>query len=93
MKLSDLFEEMQYAYDEFCLNVSKFMDEAKNKTEILQNGKPDYKSWVGKIVWVWDNNKDLKAKAILTDYDDDDENYPFVVVDTHYEHAELCEEQ
>ena len=49
MDLLDLFEEMDNAYTDFCEKASKFMDEAKNKTKIFQNEKPDYKSWIGKF--------------------------------------------
>lgn len=72
MNLLDLFEEMDNAYTDFCKKATKFMDEAKLKTQ------PDYKSWVGKLCWFWDQKDDGdKCIGFLKSYNAD-AGYPFI---------------
>lgn len=51
----------------------------------------DEESWIGKIVYVWDNNPDDKKKAILLEYNPD-YRCPFGVAGNYFKNAELCED-
>lgn len=88
--MNDLFEEMKYAYEMFCRTVQQFMDAAKEQNT-PKDEKPDYKSWIGKVVYVWDDNPDDKKKAVLLDYVEG-AYWPFFVARGEFENAELCED-
>ena len=88
--MNELFEEMKNDYEIFCRSAQRFMDSVKGQQEI-KTDTPDYKSWVGKVVYVWDEDKENKQKAILLDYDPD-ARYPFRVAGMGFDRAELCEE-
>lgn len=88
--MNELFEEMKNDYEKFCRSAQRFMDSVKEQQEI-KTDTPDYKSWVGKVVYVWDESKENKQKTILLDYVPNSA-YPFRVAGTDFENAELCEE-
>lgn len=90
LTIQRLFEEMENDYKDFCASAQRFMDSVKGQQEI-KTDTPDYKSWIGKVVYVWDECKGNKQKAILLDYDPD-AMYPFRVAGTGFERAELCED-
>ena len=90
LTIQDLFEEMKNDYETFCRSAQRFMDSVKEQQEI-KTDTPDYKSWVGKVVYVWDEDKGNKQKAILLDYDPD-ARYPFRVAGMGFDCAELWEE-
>ena len=88
--MNELFEEMKNDYETFCRSAQHFMDSVKGQQEI-KTDTPDYKSWVGKVVYVWDEGKENKQKAILLGYDPGT-IYPFRVAGNRFMHAELCED-
>lgn len=92
--MNDLFEEMKYAYDMFCRTAQQFMDAAKEHP-IMKNDAPaelDYKSWIGKVVYVWDDSFSKKQRALLLEYNAN-YPYPFRTAGASFEHAELCEDE
>ena len=88
--INELFEEMKNDYETFCRSAQRFMDAAKEQNT-PKSETPDYNSWIGKVVYVWDNNPYDKKKAILLEYAPYG-LYPFRVAGSGYEHAELCED-
>lgn len=86
--IQELFEEMKNDYEKFCRSAQRFMDSVKGQQEI-KTDTPDYKSWVGKVVYVWDGDKEYKQKTILLDYDSNSA-FPFRVAGAGFENAELC---
>ena len=88
--MNELFEEMENDYKDFCASAQRFIDSVKEQQEI-KTDTPDYKSWIGKIVYVWDDDPNRKQRAILTDYFSG-AHYPFYVIGSCFAHAELCEE-
>ena len=88
--MNELFEEMKNDYEKFCRSAQRFMDSVKEQQEI-KTDTPDYKSWIGKIVYVWDDDKEYKQKTILLEYTPNS-SYPFRVAGTGFENAELCED-
>ena len=88
--MNDLLEKMKDDFETFCCSAQRFMDSVKGQQEI-KTDTPDYKSWIGKVVYVWDEGKGNKQKAILLDYDPD-AMYSFRVAGSGFENAELCEE-
>lgn len=88
--MNDLFEEMKNNYEIFCRSAQRFMDSVKEQQEI-KTDTPDYKSWVGKVVYVWNDDINRKQQAILRGYRSD-VPYPFYVTTGCFAHAELCEE-
>ena len=88
--MNELFEEMKNDYEIFCRSAQRFMDSVKGQQEI-KTDTPDYKSWIGKIVYVWDHDPNRKQRAILTDYLPG-APYPFYVAGSCFAHAELCKE-
>ena len=88
--MNDLFEEMKNDFETFCRSAQRFMDSVKGQQEI-KTDTPDYKSWIGKVVYVWDTNCENKQKAILLGYDPTS-CYQFRVAGTGFEHAELYED-
>lgn len=88
--MNELFDEMKNDYEIFCRSAQRFMDSVKGQQEI-KTDTPDYKSWIGKIVYVWDKDPNRKQRAILTDYLPD-APYPFCVTHSYFVHAELCKE-
>ena len=90
MTPQELFEEMKNDYEIFCRSAQRFMDSVKGQQEI-KTDTPDYKSWIGKVVYVWDEGKGNKQKAILLDYVPTS-YYPFRVAGAGFKNAELCED-
>lgn len=88
--MNDLFEEMKYAYEMFCRTAQQFMDAAKEQNT-QKDEMPDYNSWIGKVVYVWNDDYCDKKKAILLEYNPDS-IYPFEVAGGTFENAELCED-
>lgn len=82
---------MKNDYEAFCRSAQRFMDAAKEQNTPKAE-TPDYNSWIGKVVYVWDDNPDDKKKAILLDYTDG-LSWPFVVAGSAFENAELCEDE
>lgn len=95
--MNELFEEMKNNYGTFCHSAQRFIDACQEAQQNQQSEQqptlcePDYKSWIGKVVYVWDNDPNKKQRAILTDYLPD-VPYPFYVTRSCFAHAELCEE-
>lgn len=92
--MNDLFEEMKVQYEAFCYSAQRFIDayqEAQQEQQPVQE-EPDYKSWIGKVVYVWDNDPDYKQKAILLEYRPN-YRYPFGVAGANFQNAELCEDE
>lgn len=92
--MNDLLEKMKDDFETFCCSAQRFMDAAKEHP-IMKNdapAEPDYKSWIGKVVYVWDNDPDDKKKAVLLDYVAWGE-YPFFVAGSRFLNAELCENE
>lgn len=95
--MNELFEEMKNNYGVFCASAQRFIDACQEAQQNQQSEQqptlcePDYKSWIGKVVYVWDDNPDRKQRAILTDYVSG-AHYPFYVTNSCFAHAELCEE-
>lgn len=88
--MNDLLEKMKDDFEIFCRSAQRFMD-AANGQNTPKDETPDYKSWIGKVVYVWDYNPDDKKKAILLDYVDGI-CWPFFVAGGAFENAELCED-
>lgn len=91
--MNELFEEMKVQYEAFCYSAQRFIDayqKAQQEQQPIQE-EPDYKSWVGKVVYVWDDDPNRKQRAILTDYMSGIP-YPFYVTNSCFAHAELCKE-
>lgn len=94
--MNELFEEMENDYKIFCRSAQRFMDACQEAQQNQQSEQqpvqeePDYKSWIGKVVYVWDENPENKQKAVLLDYNTD-YPYPFRIAGSCYKHAELCE--
>ena len=88
--MNELFEEMENDYKDFCASAQRFLDSVKGLQEI-KTDTPDYKSWIGKIVYVWDINSENKQKAILLDYVPNSA-FPFRVAGSGFKNAELCED-
>lgn len=91
--MNDLFEEMKNDYEIFCRSAQRFMDAAKEHP-IMKNdtpAEPDYKSWIGKVVYVWDGDFSKKQKALLLEYRAN-YPYPFRTAGSSFKHAELCED-
>ena len=88
--MNKLFEEMKNDYESFCHSAQRFMDSVKEQQEI-KTDTPDYKSWIGQIVYVWNGDYDSKQKAVLLDYNTWTA-FPFRVVGSSFKHAELCKE-
>lgn len=87
--MNELFEEMKNDYEIFCRSAQRFMD-ACQEAQLVQE-EPDYKSWVGKVVYVWDENPENKQKAVLLDCNPK-LPYPFRIAGSSFKHAELCED-
>lgn len=90
MTPQELFEEMKNDYETFCRSAQRFIDSVKEQQEI-KTDTPDYKSWVGKVVYVWGTDPNRKQRAILLEYVPNS-YFPFRVAGDGFEHAELCEE-
>lgn len=91
--MNELFEEMENDYKNFCASAQRFIDaykEAQQEQQPIQE-EPDYKSWVGQIVYVWNHDYDNRQKAVLLNYDSW-MAFPFRVVGGGFKHAELCKE-
>lgn len=89
--MNDLFEEMKNDYETFCRSAQRFMDAAKEQN--TPKAEPhDYNSWMGKVVYVWDNDPDYKQKAILLEYRPN-YRYPFGVAGANFKNAELYEDE
>lgn len=88
--MNDLFEEMKNNYEIFCRSAQQFMDAVKEQNTPKAE-TPDYNSWIGKVVYVWDDDPDDKKKAILLDYADG-LHWPFLVAGRAFKNAELCED-
>lgn len=88
--MNDLFEEMKNDYETFCCSAQRFMDAAKEQNTPKAE-TPDY-NWIGKVVYVWDDDPDYKQKAILTGYNPN-YRYPFRVAGASFMNAELCEDE
>lgn len=88
--MNDLLEKMKDDFEIFCCSAQRFMDSVKGQQEI-KTDTPDYKSWIDKVVYVWDEGKGNKQKAVLLDYNAN-YPYPFRIAGSSFEHAELCEE-
>ena len=95
--MNELFEEMKNNYEIFCRSAQRFMDACQEAQQNQQSEqqpvqeKPDYKSWIGKVVYVWDDDPNRKQRAILLDYLSG-APYPFYVAGSCFAHAELCKE-
>lgn len=90
--MNELFEEMKAQYEAFCYSAQHFIDayqKAQQEQQPIQE-EPDYRSWIGKVVYVWDEGKENKQKTILLGYDPGT-IYPFRVAGNRFMHAELCE--
>ena len=90
LTIQGLFEEMENDYKDFCASAQRFMDSVKEQQEI-KTDTPDYKSWIGKVVYVWDNDPNSKQRAILLEYVPTS-SFPFRVAGSGFENAELCED-
>lgn len=91
--MNELFEEMKVQYEAFCYSAQRFIDayqEAQQEQQPIQE-EPDYKSWIGKVVYVWDDIYNNRKKAILLDYIPG-VPYPFIIAGNSFKHAELCNE-
>lgn len=88
--MNDLFEEMKNNYEIFCRSAQQFMDAVKEQNTPKAE-TPDYNSWIGKVVYVWDSSPDNKKKAILLAYNPD-YRCQFGVAGNYFKNAELCEE-
>ncbi len=95
--MNELFEEMKIDYENFRASAQRLIDacqEAQQNQQLERQPaqeKPDYNSWFGKVVYVWDDDSDYKRKAILLDYTPD-MIYPFRVAGAGFKNAELCKE-
>lgn len=88
--MNDLLEKMKDDYETFCCSAQRFMDAAKEQNTPKAE-TPDYKSWIGKVVYVWDDDPDYKQKAILSEYVPGS-IYPFRTAGAGFKYAELCED-
>lgn len=88
--MDDLLEKMKDDFETFCRSAQRFMDSVKEQQEI-KTDTPDYKSWIGKVVYVWDNDPNSKQRAILLEYVPTS-SFPFRVAGSGFENAELCED-
>ena len=88
--MNDLLEKMKNNYEIFCRSAQRFMDAVKGQNT-PKDEAPDYKSWIGKVVYVWDADHRYKRKAILLNYFPDS-IFPFKVAGSQFIHAELCED-
>lgn len=88
--MNDLFEEMKNDFEIFCRSAQRFIDVAK-KQNAPKAETPDYNSWIGKVVYVWDDDISKKQKALLLEYNAD-YPYPFRTAGISFKHAELCED-
>lgn len=89
--MNDLFEEMKNDYEIFCRSAQRFMDAAKEQNTPKAE-TPDYNSWIGKVVYVWDDTPSGKQKAVLLDYNPR-HSFPFRVAGNGFIHAKLCEDE
>lgn len=89
--MNDLFEEMKNDYETFCCSAQRFMDAAKEQNTPKAE-TPDYNSWIGKVVYVWDDDFSEKQRALLLGYNAN-YPYPFRAAGTGFKHAELCENE
>lgn len=91
--MNDLLEKMKDDFETFCCSAQRFMDAVKERPTMKNDvpDKPDYNSWIGKVVYVWDDDPDYKQKAILSGYIPD-YRYPFRVAGASFMNAELCED-
>lgn len=89
--MNDLFDAMNYAYEKFCRTAQRFLDAAKEQNTPKAE-TPDYNSWIGKVVYVWDDGFPKKQKALLLEYNANC-SHPFRTAGTRFKHAELCEDQ
>lgn len=88
--MNDLFEEMKNDFEIFCRSAQRVIDAVKEQNAPKAE-TPDYNSWIGKVVYVWDNDADDKKKAVLLDYVGGND-YPFFVAGSRFLNAELCED-
>ena len=88
--MNELFEEMKSEYEKFCRSAQNFMDSVKEQQEI-KTDTSNCESWIGKVVYVWDQNPENKQKAVLLDYNANFP-YPFRIAGSCFKHAELCKE-
>ena len=95
--MNELFEEMKSNYEIFCHSARRFIDACQEAQQNQQSEQqptlcePDYKSWIGKVVYVWDDIYDNREKAILLGYIPG-AIYQFIIAGNSFKHAELCEE-
>lgn len=89
--MNELFDILKNDYETFCRSAQRFMDVAKEQNTPKAE-TPDYNSWIGKVVYVWDNDPDDKQKAILLEYRPN-YRYPFGVAGANFQNAELCEDE
>lgn len=89
--MNELFEEMKNNFEIFCYSAQRFIDAANGKNTPKAE-TPDYNSWIGKVVYVWDDDPDYKQKAILSEYSSN-YKYPFRVAGANFQNAELCEDE
>lgn len=80
--MNELFEEMKNDYEKFCRSAQRFMNAYQAQF---------YKSWIGKVVYVWDETPENKQKAVLLDCNPK-LPFPFRIAGTSFKHAELCED-
>ena len=92
--MNELFEKMKNDYEIFCRSAQRFMDAVKGRPTMKNDvpDKPDYNSWIGKVVYVWDDSFSNKQKAILLWYNAD-HSYPFRTAGGCFKYAELCEDE
>lgn len=88
--MNDVFDAMNYAYEKFCHTAQQFINAAKEQNAPKAE-TPDYKSWIGKVVYVWDDDPDYKQKTILLKYRPN-YSFPFGVAGANFQNAELCED-
>ena len=89
--MNELFEEMKNDYETFCRSAQRFMDATRGQNTPKAE-TPDYNSWIGKVVYVWDDSPRDKQKAVLLDYVPS-QSFPFRVAGNGFIHAELCEDE
>lgn len=88
--MNDLFEEMKNDFETFCRSAQRFIDIAK-KQNTPKAETPDYNSWIGKVVYVWDEGFSNKQRALLLEYNAN-YPYPFRTAGASFKYAELYEE-
>lgn len=89
--MNDLLEKMKDDFETFCCSAQQFMD-AVREQNAPKVETPDYKSWIGKVVYVWDYSFSEKQKAVLLNYIPDS-IFPFRIASNGFKHAELCEDE